>query len=91
MTQKQQLNRLIGTVGLKWKLCYDAKTDGGDAAGFRKKCEDKGPSVTIIRTVKGKVIGGYNPVSWHGIACDPNAHNSGNKIIYLQDSTAAWL
>jgi len=76
VTQKQQLNRLIGTVGLKWKLCYDTKAHGGDAAEFRKRCEDEGPSVTIIRTVKGKIIGGYNPVSWHGMKCDPNAHNS---------------
>ncbi|CDW79106.1 UNKNOWN [Stylonychia lemnae] len=58
------------------RLCYRASQDGFNGDLFVNQCRDKGPSVTIVKTKKGKIFGGYNPLSWSQVAADeptPNA------------------
>ena len=39
--------------------------DGFTAANFHKKCDNRGPTLVIIKIKKsGEVIGGYNPIGW---------------------------
>ncbi|XP_078382140.1 uncharacterized protein LOC144664796 [Oculina patagonica] len=46
-----------------WKRCWRASLDGWAAATFHANCDDKGPTVTIIRVGK-YIFGGYTSASW---------------------------
>ncbi|KAJ7384824.1 hypothetical protein OS493_019501 [Desmophyllum pertusum] len=47
----------------KWVKCYRAITDGWESVTFHDRCNNKGPTVTIIRVGK-YIFGGYTGVSW---------------------------
>lgn len=47
-------------------LLYRSSEDGKSASDFHRKCDSKGPTVTIIRDVNGYVFGGYTAVNWYG-------------------------
>ena len=49
---------------ISFKLLYKATIDGDLMSTFHKKCDDKGPTLIIIKSSKGKRFGGYNPLSW---------------------------
>jgi len=43
---------------------YVASKDGDRAQDFHEKCDGKGPTVAIIKTTTGNILGGYTDVSW---------------------------
>jgi hypothetical protein len=47
-----------------WEIIYRASKDGFGAATFHSKCDNQGPTVTIIQSEAGNVFGGYNPTHW---------------------------
>ena len=49
----------------KFVRCWHAKTDGWAASTFHRQCDNKGPTVTIIK-VNNYIFGGYTDVSWSG-------------------------
>ena len=49
---------------IKYQLLYKASIDGDLMNTFHKKCDNKGPTLIIVKTTKGKRYGGYNPISW---------------------------
>ena len=51
---------------IKCKLLYDAKRDGDDVSIFHSKCDNKGPTLTIISTSDNKKIGGFLSKSFGG-------------------------
>jgi len=61
------------------KLLYRASRDGWQAAVFHRLCDDKGPTVTIVKTSSnGRIFGGYTSASWAasdsgGYKYDPEA------------------
>ena len=46
-----------------WKLCWRASRDGWDNSRFHSLCEEKGPTVTIVKVGK-YIFGGYTSLSW---------------------------
>jgi len=50
------------------KLLYQGSRDGFRASTFHSKCDNKGPTITLVRvgTELGKIhiFGGYNPANW---------------------------
>ncbi|TNV79790.1 hypothetical protein FGO68_gene2395 [Halteria grandinella] len=46
------------------KLLYRASRDGFKAADFHRTSINKGPTISIIQTTTGHIIGGYTGVSW---------------------------
>ena len=46
-----------------WKRCWRASVDGWAASTFHSGCDNKGPTVTIIK-VGQYIFGGYANVSW---------------------------
>ena len=48
-----------------WNLCWRASQHGWAASVFHKRCDFKGPTVTIIR-VGEYIFGGYSDASWGG-------------------------
>ena len=46
-----------------WKLCWRASRDGWDSSRFHSLCDEKGPTVTIVKVGK-YIFGGYTSLSW---------------------------
>ncbi len=50
-----------------WKLLYRASKEGFSASSFHSKCNNQGPTITIIQSTNGNIFGGYNTASWVNI------------------------
>ena len=54
----------------KWRLIYRASEHGYTAESFHKYCDDKGPTLIVIKSSGGWIFGGYTTQSW--IVVHPN-------------------
>ena len=45
-------------------MIYSAKNDGDAANTFHKLCDNVGPTLVIVETVDGKILGGYTKEDW---------------------------
>lgn len=61
---------------IKAQLLYDAKRDGGLSTTFHQLCDNKGPTLTLIKTSDGKRIGGFTFKDWNK---NTNNYISDNK------------
>lgn len=59
------------------RLLYRASRDGFSHTTFRKKCSNRGPTLTIINDANGRVFGGFVDASWS--ANDDNTEINSNK------------
>ena len=60
----------------KYKKLYRAREDGDKASDFHKLCDKKGPTLTIGKTRKGYIFGGFTMMPWSSngnYATDVNA------------------
>ena len=48
----------------KYRLLYKATRDGDSSMSFHGKCDNRGPTLTLIRTVEGWTFGGYTTSEW---------------------------
>ena len=48
----------------KWKLLYRASEHRYTAKSFHEYCDDKGPTLIIIKSSGGWIFGGYTTQSW---------------------------
>ena len=46
------------------KLIYRASEDGDDSESFFKRCSKMGPTISLIKTKKGKIFGGFTTAEW---------------------------
>lgn len=67
-----QLEQWIGTGPKKFDLLYAITRDGCSATAFHQKCDNQGPTVTVLYNKQGSVYGGYTAVSW-------STHNKWNQ------------
>ena len=49
---------------IKYKKLYRAREDGDKASDFHKLCDQKGPTLTIGKTRKGYIFGGFTMMPW---------------------------
>ena len=73
-----QLELLIGSGPKKFKLLYSITKDGCNAATFHQKCDNKGPTVTLLYNQQGSIYGGYTNLSW-----DQSASNGDDPGAFL--------
>ena len=59
-----QLEQWIGTGPKKFDLLYCITRDGCGTTAFHQKCDNQGPTVTVLYNPNNSVYGGYSPVSW---------------------------
>ena len=66
MIQQENLKQaLVGWCGgVQWKLLYRGSRDGFSSQNFHSKCDNQGPTVTVIKSTTGHLFGGYNADSW---------------------------
>lgn len=66
---KKILQQFIGEEGQKtFSRLYSVKADGCTDNVFHEKCDNKGPTVTLVYNTEGEVYGGYASVSWQSVA-----------------------
>ncbi|KAF0543987.1 kelch-like protein 17 [Gigaspora margarita] len=61
----------------KVKLLLRGSRDGFDVNTFHRLCDFQGPTIIILRTIQGDLIGGFNPVSWDSFTIkinEPDRH-----------------
>ena len=51
----------------KINLLYRATTDGDNLLSFNQKCANKGPTISLIKTKKGRRFGGFSKVEWKAV------------------------
>eukprot|EP01084_Bolivina_argentea_P130129 229745_1 len=64
------------TTCAQFKLLYTASTYNYSAKTFHEMCDERGPTICIIKNNCGNVFGGYASVKWssiQGTKQDPNA------------------
>ena len=54
----------INKKGIEWELIFKMSENGTKSSDFHKYCDNKGPTLTLIKTTKGKIFGGFTPLSW---------------------------
>ncbi|XP_028392187.1 uncharacterized protein LOC114516805 [Dendronephthya gigantea] len=59
----KQLVEWVEDKKFSWQLCYRASRDGWKAQDFHKKCDDVGPTVTLVKCGTN-VFGGFTDRSW---------------------------
>eukprot|EP00985_Skeletonema_marinoi_P010749 scaffold5048_cov83-Skeletonema_marinoi.AAC.1 len=45
-------------------LLYRSSRDGQSMADFHGRCDNKGPTLVLIETIEGGIVGGYTNMSW---------------------------
>ena len=50
----------------QWRLIYRASEHGYTASSFHKCCDDKEPTLIVIKSSGGWIFGGYTTQSWSG-------------------------
>jgi hypothetical protein len=66
--QQMKLNEFYGKENQRWLLIYKATRDGFGSNDFHRCCDNRGPTMTVIRSKDdGYVFGGYTSVSWRSI------------------------
>ncbi len=72
-----------------YELLWQGSRDGFTAQAFHSRCDNKGPTLTIIQSTDGQVFGGYTTASW---AYPVNqAGQPADKGDYAEDSPAAFV
>ena len=64
------------TKNFKFKLLYKATIDGDTKNIFHNKCDNQGPTISIIESKDGQIFGGYASESWDKnkrFISDPNS------------------
>ena len=83
---KSDLVELCKLSGKQFKLLYRASRDGFEAASFHAKCDYHPGTLTIIKTVRGNIFGGYTSVAWDSTSDDKDDPNA---FLFSLQSTVA--
>ncbi|CAF0903167.1 unnamed protein product [Adineta steineri] len=59
-----KLNEFYGNINQRWELIYKATRDGFTANAFHVRCDNEGPTMTIIQSNNNYIFGGYISISW---------------------------
>ena len=62
-------NSIDNNKKFTFNLIFKGNVDGDESKKFHDKCDNKGPTVTVCRSVDGKKFGGYTPISWKTEGC----------------------
>ncbi|XP_052814896.1 uncharacterized protein LOC128241838 isoform X1 [Mya arenaria] len=82
--QKNQLEQWIGQGHKDFVLLFSFSIDGGQASAFHNKCNNQGPTVTVVHNEHKSVYGGYASQSW--TSCDRDVTDQYAFLYQLQFS-----
>jgi len=66
-----KMNNIIGWIKEKtnkevinFESIFNTKENGYNSKDFHKYCDDKEPTLILIKTTKDKIFGGFTPLNW---------------------------
>ena len=54
----------INKNSIIFELIFKMSENGTSSNDFHKYCDNKGPTLTLIKTTKNKIFGGFTPLNW---------------------------
>ena len=78
----KQLVEWVEDKTFGWKLCYRASDDGWKGEDFHRKCDDVGPTVTLVECGTN-VFGGHTDQSWK------DTSGSFNSLFFMHSNYGA--
>ena len=69
---------------INFELLFRATRHGDSSNAFHLKCDNNSPTISIIKTENGKIIGGYTTIPW--IKEDKSFISDENTFIFSVDS-----
>jgi hypothetical protein len=66
-------------------LLFKGSEDGWCCIDFHQKCDNQGPTVTVIKSSAGKVFGGFASVCWESLDNDGNWKEDEESFIFSMD------
>ena len=82
-----KLNKIIGWIKEKTKKevinfesIFKMKENGYDSKDFHKYCDNKEPTLILVKTTKDKIFGGFTPLNWKN-----------DKISKIDDSNQTFI
>jgi hypothetical protein len=69
-------------------LLYRSSRDGRSDSTFHAKCDNKGPTLTVVETSDGHFLGGYSDLNW---ACNCTYQTSKEAFLFAISPTAAFI
>ena len=66
-SQYDDLLALLGEANswnIRFDLLFRASRDGFSSQAFHQKCDGKGPTVVLAKSIEGHLFGGYTETSW---------------------------
>ncbi|KAG9288949.1 hypothetical protein G9A89_019571 [Geosiphon pyriformis] len=71
----------------KFENLFRASRDGFDSGNFHSRCDNKGPTFTIVKLSSNNIIvGGYNPLNWNSNGTYQNSNST--FIFQFSDSSS---
>ncbi|XP_069110335.1 interferon-induced protein 44-like isoform X1 [Argopecten irradians] len=83
---KHAIEEFIGESSKCFTKLYSAKENGFDAGVFHQKCDNRGPTLTVISDTEGHVYGGYTSVSWQS-AFIPQVYDRDAFLFYRDNGS----
>lgn len=86
--KKQQavLDMITNTAIKESKLLYKASRDGFSAQMFHNLCDNRGATITVIKTDNGKVFGAYTDIPWTSGEYKKKVAGKGNSFLWAMDT-----
>ncbi|CAG8755926.1 34966_t:CDS:1, partial [Racocetra persica] len=83
---KQETPYRFKDIPFKFDLIYRASQENFSISKFHEKCDNKGPTVVIIKVLNSEeIIGGYNPLDWRSNVELTNDRNRLLSNVYNND------
>ena len=76
---KEKTNKNI----IKFELLFKMSENGSKCEDFHKYCNNKGPTLTLVKTTKNQVFGGFTPLDWKNEGGEINDKSSQSFIFSL--------
>ena len=54
----------INKTSIKFELIFKMSEYGPDPLNFHKTCDNKGPTLVLVKTKNNKIFGGFTPLNW---------------------------
>ena len=58
------IKEAINKSSIKFELIFKMSVNGSESVKFHKYCDNKGPTLLLIKTTKKKIFGGFTPHDW---------------------------
>ena len=87
--EEQLISNWINPVlQIKYQILYRASEDGDIMKTFHNYIDNKGPTLLLIKSTKGKKFGGFNPISWK---VDNEYYSHDNTFLFSLDKKKKYL